>query len=122
MPEPLQQQRSLDNSEIVCRAFFRAADDLGHSRVYLEKLLNKTGNTISNLRSGKSSLRGTEQELALLYLRIYRSLSALMGGNLDQCKAWLEAENHALGDSPKEMITSIEGLVHVVDYLDSMRG
>ena len=122
MPAQAQAQQGIDDANIVTKAFFRAVDDLGHKRIYVQRLLDRTGTTVSSLRSGNSRLRGKDLEVALLYLRIYRSLSALMGGNMNQCRMWLEAPNRALGGNPQELITSIQGLVNVADYLDSMRG
>lgn len=122
MPAQAQAQQRIDDANIVTKAFFRAVDDLGHKRIYVQRLLDRTGTTVSSLRSGNSRLRGKDLEVALLYLRIYRSLSALMGGNMNQCRMWLEAPNRALGGNPQELITSIQGLVNVADYLDSMRG
>ena len=109
-------------AETTSKALFRAMDDLGDSTAYMSGVLNLTGSTIRNLKRGRSQLSGSQLELALFYLRIYRSLSALMGGNMSQCRAWLRAHNDALGSRPKELMTSIGGLVHVADYLDSMRG
>ena len=63
-----------------------------------------------------------EGELALLFLRAYRSLDALVGGDLDRARAWWTAENRALGGVPGEQVQEVVGLVHVLEYLDAMRG
>ena len=61
-------------------------------------------------------------ELALLLVRIYRSLDALVGGDDAKARAWLAAPNHALSAAPRELLATAEGLVHVAIYLDAMRG
>ena len=70
----------------------------------------------------KVDVVGKEGELALLLVRLYRSLDALTGGDEAKNREWLHAENHHLGGKPSELIRSIQGLVHVVEYLDAMRG
>jgi hypothetical protein len=63
-----------------------------------------------------------EGELALLFLRLFRSLDALVGGEETKARAWLHASNAHLEGVPAERIRRVEGLVDVVQYLDSMRG
>ena len=63
-----------------------------------------------------------EGELALLFLRVYRSLDALVGGDDARARDWLHAENAHLSGRPVERIRTVEGLVDVVQYLDAMRG
>jgi hypothetical protein len=60
--------------------------------------------------------------MATLFVRLYRSLDALVGSNEAQARAWLDGENAALGGVPRELIASAEGLVRVVQYLDAARG
>ncbi len=63
-----------------------------------------------------------EGEVALLFLRMYRSLDALVGGDDSHARAWLHAENDHLGGVPAARIGRIEGLMDVLQYLDAMRG
>jgi hypothetical protein len=60
-------------------------------------------------------------ELALLFLRVFRSLDALVGGQEEQAAQWLRAPNHHLHGIPVDRMKDIEGLVHVAEYLDAMR-
>ena len=62
-----------------------------------------------------------EGELALTFLRMYRSLGALLG-NTASCRSWFHAENTHLGGVPADLVKRVEGLVHVTEYLDAMRG
>ena len=61
-------------------------------------------------------------ELAALFVRLFRSLDALVGSNQEHARAWLNSPNRALGVAPKELLAQAEGLVRVVHYLDSARG
>jgi hypothetical protein len=67
-------------------------------------------------------LESKEGELGLLFLRVFRSLDALVGGNLEQARAWLRAENDHLRGVPLQRMHKVEGLVDVADYLDALRG
>ena len=60
--------------------------------------------------------------MALLFLRIYRSLDALVGGDDARAREWLAAPNDHVGGVPVERMMTVEGLVDVVQYLDAMRG
>jgi hypothetical protein len=86
-------------------------------------MLGTSEASISRLRAGRTlDPRGKEGELALLFLRLYRSLDALVGGDEVRARAWLRAENAHVSGVPAERIRRVEGLVDVVQYLDAMRG
>ncbi|MET0204912.1 MAG: MbcA/ParS/Xre antitoxin family protein, partial [Casimicrobiaceae bacterium] len=65
--------------------------------------------------------RAKEWELAVLLVRLFRSLDALWGHG-DAARAWLDSENTALGAAPADLLPSVAGLVRVVTYLDNARG
>jgi hypothetical protein len=78
---------------------------------------------VSRLSSGRRiDPKSKEGELALLSLRLFRSLNALVGGDDAQARSWLHAENTHLNGVPAERIRRVEGLVDVIQYLDGMRG
>ena len=63
-----------------------------------------------------------EGELALVFLRVYRSLDALVGGDDEKARRWLGAPNAHLHGVPLQLMRRVDGLVHVAEYLDAMRG
>ena len=79
--------------------------------------------TASRLARGRSLLdpASKEGELALLLLRAYRSLDALVGGDADAARNWFSAENDHVGGVPAARIQTVEGLADVVIYLDALR-
>jgi len=114
-----------EEDAIVSRALLRAAHRLEVSAVVLATIIGTSESTISRLRTGKRGpidLQHKTGELALLFLRVFRSLDALVGGDEAQARAWLKAENHHLGGVPLQRMKRVEGLVDVVEYLDAMRG
>lgn len=117
-------RRSAPRSEaVLARALFAAADRLGLHGRELAAIIGTSEATVSRLRfSRKLDPESKEGELALLLLRAYRSLDALVGGDDAKARLWLRAENEHVGGVPAERIRTVEGLVDVVQYLDAVRG
>ena len=100
-----------------------AAGLLGLSRATLSRLLGVSEAGVSRLASGARLIdpEGKEGELALLLVRLYRSLDALVGNDAEQRLRWLGSFNRGLNGKPVELIERAEGLAGVVAYLDGMR-
>jgi transcriptional regulator with XRE-family HTH domain len=108
----------------LSKATVRAAQLLGLTQSELAPILGLSRSTISRLVAG-DILLGPEQkawELAALFVRLFRSLDAIVGSNTEQARAWLDSENAGLGAAPRQLIATTEGLVRVVQYLDAARG
>lgn len=115
---------SPDPAHVLGKAVTRTATRLGLSQQDLAGILGASPATISRIAAGQRGLEPESKtgELALLLVRIFRSLDALVGGDDAKARAWLGAANHALSATPRELLSSAEGLVHVAIYLDAMRG
>ncbi len=109
---------------VLTKAMGRAAAALGLHQRSTAKIIGVSEATMSRIFTGKATLDpdAKEGELALLLVRMFRSLDALMGGSEAKVRAWLLATNAHLGGVPAERIQTVEGLVHVTQYLDAMRG
>jgi transcriptional regulator with XRE-family HTH domain len=108
----------------LAKATLRAARLLGLSQAALAEILGVSQATASRLESGAYRLgpeRKKEWELAVLFVRLFRSLDAIVGHD-EAARAWLEGRNVALGGVPIELIKTAEGLVRTVQYLDATRG
>jgi hypothetical protein len=108
----------------LTKAVVRAATLLGLSQGATADVLGVSRATASRLFGGGYQLspaRRKEWELGLLFVRLFRSLDAIVGHGA-AARAWLDGPNLALGARPKELIVTAEGLVRVVHYLDSVRG
>ena len=126
MDNPADAPGALEAQEaaVLSRAVVRAARLLGLSQRASALMLGVSDATASRLFSGKYLLsreRAKEWELALLFVRVFRSLDALWGHD-ETARKWLGSENLALGAPPLALLSSIEGLVRVVHYLDAARG
>src|SRR4026209_1614671 len=110
-------QPQLDSAAVLTRATLRAADKLGLSQRDLAKLLGVSPASMSRLSRGRAiDPSSKEGELALLFLRLFRSLDALVGGDESAANAWFRAHNRHLDGVPAELVARVDGLVHVVEY------
>jgi transcriptional regulator with XRE-family HTH domain len=112
-----------DAGAVLTKALLRASLLLGLSGATLARVLGVSEASISRLASGARMLdpSSKEGELALLLVRTYRSLDALVGTDAAQRMAWMSGFNRALNGTPADLIQSAQGLVIVVSYLDAMR-
>lgn len=110
-------------SVVLTKAALRAADHLGMTSKLLATVLGLSEASVSRMRSGDYMLqRGQKSfELAVLFVRLYRSLDAIVGGDDAVAGAWLRSDNTALGDKPATLIQTIPGLMNVIHYLDARR-
>tara|TARA_R110002124_G_scaffold35439_4_gene115332 strand:- start:662 stop:1054 length:393 start_codon:yes stop_codon:yes gene_type:complete len=119
-----QSDASQDQSgRVLTTAVLRAADRLGLGGAALSGVLGVSAASISRLKSGAMLLMPGQKafELGVLFLRLFRGLDAMAAGDEAIARAWLRADNRALGQVPLEMIASITGLVECVAYLDARR-
>lgn len=90
----------------------------------LARILGISAASASRLCAGTYSLspeRGKEWELALLLVRLFRSLDAMLGHG-PEARTWLNSDNLALASKPLALMESAEGLVRVLHYVDAHRG
>jgi uncharacterized protein (DUF2384 family) len=109
---------------VVLGAALKAAELLDLSQAQLARVIGIDPSTLSRRISGDRGLdEGTkEYEAALLWIRLFRSLHAIVGGHDASARAWLSSPNLAFaGQRPRDLIDSTEGLVRVVQYLDAHR-
>lgn len=110
---------SKDKAMVLAKATLNAGRGLGLSQARIGRVVGKDRSTLSRSGVDPDSQSG---QLALLLVRCYRSLYALMDGNEEQMKHWMHTPNRHTGGIPAEQVLSVAGLVHVCDYLDAIRG
>lgn len=112
-----------DPKAVLCKAVFRAQEFLGLTNDDLGRVLGLDRTTVNRKKSrGEFDPEGKSGELALMLIRIYRSLYALMGENPGAIQHWMKTENRHLNGTPKDLVKRVEGLTRVTQYLDAMRG
>jgi Antitoxin Xre/MbcA/ParS C-terminal toxin-binding domain/Antitoxin Xre-like helix-turn-helix domain len=123
---PTRAQRTAARAEpgaVLAKATLRAADLLDVTDADLATTIGTSASSISRTRTSGRPIDPAckEGELAVLFVRMYRNLDALLG-DTESCRKWMHAENHHLGGVPARLIRNTQGLVHVIEYLDAMRG
>lgn len=112
-----------DAAAVLTKALLNAADRLALRQRDVAAIIGSSEASVSRLQKGRVlEPSSKEGELALLLLRAYRSLDTLVGGDDAASRAWLHAENTHIGGVPAQRMSTVEGLVDVVRYLDAMRG
>ncbi len=123
MPNPDVASSAAKEAQIVTKATVRAAAELAMSGAVLARVLGVSEATASRLRTAQAVLPrdGKPFELALLFIRLYRSLDAIIGGDRAVARAWLCNRNAVLGGAPVDLIQTVRGLTDVIAYLDARR-
>lgn len=123
MPQTRSQPEPAADGAVVTKATMRAATRLGLSHRSLARILGVSEATVSRMGAGAFVLKTGDKtfELALMLLRLFRSLDSLSGGDEQTSRAWLRNDNVALGGVPATLIESLSGMIHVVGYLDARR-
>jgi hypothetical protein len=108
---------------IVTKAVLRAAARLAVSNRALSRTLGLSEASVSRMGSGAFLLTPGDKpyELALLFVRLFRSLDAIVAGDDAAARGWMASENLLLGGIPARQIETLPGLIHALGYLDARR-
>lgn len=114
----------ISKEAVLSKALKKASQYWDISNKQLGEFCGLSEATISRLKNGQYILDYNTKswQLAVIFLRIFRGLDAYMGGNVNNEKAWLQANNIALGGKPIELMKNVEGLTNVAQYIDYVRG
>lgn len=104
--------------QTLTKATLRAGKALGLNQTEIGAVV---GRDRTSLRRGIDA-QSKAGELAALLIRVYRSLYALVGGDAQAMRHWMETHNHHTGGVPREQIVQVAGLIGVLEYLDAIRG
>jgi len=109
---------------VLTGAVLRASALLEITQSALAQILGLSPSTVSRMANGTYTLdtHKKEWELGALFVRLFRSLDAVIGSNDATARSWLCGQNLGLAGRPIDLIRTTEGLVRVVQYLDSARG
>lgn len=111
-------------ARVLTKAALRAADILEIPQRTLAEIIGVSASTVSRAAHGGAPVdpESKSGELAKLWVRVFRSLDAIVGSNDVAARAWLNSANAAFaGQKPIDRLRSAEGLIHVLHYLDSAR-
>jgi predicted transcriptional regulator len=116
-------QESSSDSRLIAKSVVRAAEKLEISNRVLARIIGVSDATVSRLKKGEYPLESSQKpfQLAVLFIRLYRSLDALTGGDDEVSAEGLSNPNTAFSGAPIELIQSVSGLMNVINYLDARR-
>lgn len=112
-----------EREQVLTKAVLKTAERLRLKAATVSAVIGVSEATVSRMKNGAYTLEaGTKPfELAVLLVRLYRSLDAIVGGDDRVARTWLENPNTALDARPIEKIGTVAGLVDVIAYLDARR-
>jgi transcriptional regulator with XRE-family HTH domain len=112
-----------DAAVVLTTAALRAATQLGLTNRVLAAVIGLSEATVSRMRAGEYVLQPGYKpfELAVLFVRLYRSLDAIVGGDDAVAGSWLRNRNTLLDAEPLALIQTVPGLMNVIQYLDARR-
>ncbi len=112
-----------DSARVLSQAVVRATELMGLSKASLARILGISPSSAGRLFSDQYQLHPDtkEWEIARLFVRLFRSLDAMMAGDETALRTWLASPNQALAAKPNDLIMDVAGLVHTLDYIDSYR-
>ncbi len=112
-----------DASAVLSKATARAAELLQLNNASLARVIGVSEPTITRVRAGRRIDPATKEgQLALLLVRVFRSLDPLVGGDEAKRVAWMHSHNKALEGVPAKLLENPEGLVSTLAYLDGTHG
>lgn len=111
-----------DADAVLAKALLNTREQLGLTQQELADIIGVHRTAISRWAEGGLRVHSKTAELALLLIRVYRSLFALFGGNLADMQHFLRTDNRHLDAPPLALMLQVQGLVRVVEYLDAIRG
>lgn len=123
MRRPESKVKATTEASVLTRAVLRAGTRLGLTNRAIGRIIGVSEATVSRMGTGDYILARGEKsfELAVLLVRLFRSLDAIVGGDEATARSWLRSDNTVLGAQPIEKIQTISGLVDVIAYLDARR-
>lgn len=119
---------ALENQEpsktaVVAKALIHLKETLLLSSETIGQIIGADASTISRIGKNLDMKENKVFEGAVLLIRVYRSLFALLGGDKAAMIHWLTTPNLDFNQRPPiDCMKSLVGLVEVVQYLDAMRG
>lgn len=113
-----------ERARVLTQAVTEAARRLELGPSLLKDIIGASQPTASRLLQGRYAIPEKTKiwELAGHFVRLYRSLSSLVGGNDELARSWLKSTNRAFdGRCPLDQIKRVDGLLHACEYLDALR-
>ncbi|MDP1935679.1 MAG: DUF2384 domain-containing protein [Hylemonella sp.] len=108
-----------DSAKVLIKATLNAAKALGLNK---RELATAIGMSVQQLDKPDSAFQpGTEAgQRCLLLIRVHEALASQLGHDQEQVGLWLRSHNSAIDEIPLVAISTQEGLIKVVAYLEHL--
>jgi len=107
-----------DAKQVLSKALLNAAEVMGLTQLDIAAVIGLDHSVLYQGISPDSKAG----ELAKLFIRCYRSLYVLVGGDQEQMAHWMHTYNKQTQGIPADQIKKDIGLSCVLDYLNAIRG
>lgn len=108
---------------VLGKALLNASEQLGLKQAQIAAVLGVHRTAISRLKQNPSLNPSSKQgELALLLIRVARSVYALTGGDKEWIRHFMNTENKVTGGVPARQMETVQGLIGVLQFVDAIRG
>jgi Protein of unknown function (DUF2384) len=124
MNSPSTATQTSNRSRVLSQAVIEAAKRMKVGPTDLGLIVGFSQPTASRLLREKFSIpeSSKEWELSAHFVRLYRSLSSMVGGDDNLIESWIKSPNKAFGQQiPLNYIKRVDGLIHACNYLDAHR-
>lgn len=111
-----------DAAQILMKAYVNAYKALAVPSLQASKIIGVDPSTLSRKSNKGFAVDSKQAELQMHFIRLYRSLYALGGGDTEFMQHWFSTYNKVLKGTPNELCLKIDGLLKTNGYLDAMRG
>lgn len=110
-------------SAVLTRATCEAAQRLSIKGSELSTILGVSPATITRMKQQTYTLSPESKawELAILLVRLYRSLDSITNGDENTAKAWMRNPNEHLHGIPISLTQKVDGLSRTLAYVDAFR-
>jgi Protein of unknown function (DUF2384) len=108
-------------AQVVAKAAVRAAEMLDIGPMALAKVMGLSPASAARLCDGRFELPpvGAPFVRAVLFVRAFVALDAIMGGDEQAARSWLRTFNAALRDTPLDVMQTPRGLAQVALHLEA---
>jgi hypothetical protein len=106
-----------DSSALLSKAFLNAGKRLSFTTPELSHIVDCDISQVNFINpESKAGIR------ALYFIRAYKKLYSVLGGDEEEMKLWMKGENTGTGGIPAQQVQEedIAGLVQVMEYLEAM--
>jgi len=120
---PACDENKVDRTRVLGKATVRAAKGLGLSCKALAEATGLSSSTVYRIKKAAAGIdpTGKSGERALLLVRTFYLLDALVGGDEEKRQLWMSTSNRELNGVPMDLAKKVDGLPRLLAYLDKMK-